>query len=587
MKNYLLITLGHNSSAIFVDNSSEKQEIIGYEQERLSRLKADSQFPIDAINEIEHNVGYAKMHGCTILISHWFNHKSSRFSKFYTEKDEEKLNSYQPERISFVNEGFTHHDAHAFSAHAFLKYNCPEGKLTHAPYHTLVVDGFGNDEEVLSLYISINKNEQPKLIHRVYGYKYSLGLFYQYATAFVGMKENQDEYKFLGYEAHVDEELTTEQINCIDNFIDFSGVDYFLNTWKYETKRNEHLPVDTVIDSEALNAVRKFWYGKFEEVCDAIDLTDKTSFKARCAIAYFIQQTCEIALSIFIEEFDVHNLTVVGGTFYNVKLNNRLLNSIDGLFCAMPLAGDQGAAIGMYEAEPKEFAPAFKFDTLAWGKRRFYNFKKYADNGKNIQYHVIPKTAFCAFSEVAHDIARYVVNGHLVDVVFGNMEFGPRALGNTTTLFLPTIANIAHNNHMNHRNEVMPCAPICTKANAKLLFDNYELERVIGSDSFMICTHDYAKPYSELYGGVMHKKTLERNTYTGRPQIVREDSFIGVVLNIVETVTDIKCLVNTSFNVHGNPIVFDTKDIIDNFNFQCEHAEDEKHRPVLFVINIV
>lgn len=586
MKNYLLITLGHNSSAIFVDNSSEKQEIIGYEQERLSRIKADSQFPIDAINEIEHNVGYAKMLGCTILISHWFNLKSSRLCKYYTEKDEEKLNSYQPECIKFVNEDFTHHDAHAFSAHAFFKYNCPEDKLTSAPHHTLVVDGFGNNEEVLSLYMTTNKNEQPKLIHRVYGYHSSLGLFYQYATAFVGMKENQDEYKFLGYEAHIDDELTAEQIDCIDHFIE-RGVDYFLTTWMNDTKQNEHLPVNTVIDFVALDAVRTFWYEKFKEVCDAIDLTDTTSFKARCTIAYLIQQICEIALSNFIEEFGVHNLAVVGGTFYNVKLNNKLLNTVDGLFCAMPLAGDQGAAIGMYEAEPKEDAPAFKFDTLAWGKRRFYNFEKYASKEKCVHYHVIPKTALGTLSEVAKNIAQCVANGHLVDVVFSNMEFGPRALGNTTTLFLPTTANTAHNNHMNHRNEVMPCAPICTEANAKLLFDNYELERVIGSDRFMICTHDYNKLYSKQYGGVMHKKTLEPHTYTGRPQIVREHTFMSMVLNIVELATDAKCLVNTSFNVHGNPIVFDTKDIIDNFNFQCEHTEDEKHRPVLFVINIV
>lgn len=586
MKNYLLITLGHNSSAIFVDNSSEKQEIIGYEQERLSRLKADSQFPIDAINEIEHNVGYAKMLGCTILISHWFNTKSSRFCKYYTEKDEEKLNSYQPERIEFVNNGFTHHDAHAFSAHAFFKYNCPEDKLTSAPHHTLVVDGFGNNEEVLSLYITTNKNEQPKLIHRVYGYHFSLGLFYQYATAFVGMNENQDEYKFLGYEAHIDNELTTKQIDCIDHFIE-RGVDYFLTTWMNDTKQNEHLPVNTVIDFEALNAVRTFWYEKFKEVCDAIDLTDTTSFKARCAIAYLIQQICEIAISQFIKEFGVHNLTVVGGTFYNVKLNNKLLNTIDGLFCAMPLAGDQGAAIGMYEAEPKEDAPAFKFYTLAWGKRRFYNFEKYASEEKGVYYHVIHKTAFGILYEVAKYIAQHIADGRLVDVVFGNMEFGPRALGNTTTLFLPTTANTAHNNRMNHRNEVMPCAPICTGANARKLFDDRELERVIGSDKFMICTHDYAKAYSKQYGGVMHKKTLEPNTYTGRPQIVRKNTFMDMILNNVEYITDAKCLVNTSFNVHGNPIVFDTKDIIDNFNFQCEHAEDEKHRPVLFVINIV
>lgn len=586
MKNYLLITLGHNSSAIFVDNSSEKQEIIGYEQERLSRLKADSQFPIDAINEIEHNVGYAKMLGCTILVSHWFNFKSPLLSKYYTAKDREKLNSYQPERIIFVNEDFTHHDAHAFSAHAFFKYHCPEYKLTSAPHHTLVVDGFGNNEEVLSLYMTTNKNEQPKLIHRVYDYHYSLGLFYQYATAFVGMKENQDEYKFLGYEAHIDEEITTEQIDCINNFVE-RRANYFLNAWKNDTKQNEHLPIDTVIDFEALATVRTSCYKDFKEICDAIGLDDTTSFKARCIIAYYIQQVCEIALSKFIEEFGVHNLTVVGGTFYNVKLNNKLLNTVDGLFCAMPLAGDQGAAIGMYEAQPKEDAPALKFDTLAWGKRRFYNFEKYANEEKGIYYHVISKTAFGTLYEVANRIAQYVANGRLVNVVFGNMEFGPRALGNTSTLFLPTAANTAQNNYMNHRNEVMPCAPICTEENARKLFDEFELERVIGSDRFMICTHDYAKVYSKQYGGVMHKKTLESNTFTGRPQIVRKDTFMDMVLNNVEHIADAKCLVNTSFNVHGNPIVFDTKDIIDNFNFQCEHAEYYAHRPVLFVINIV
>ena len=45
--NYLLITLGHNSSALFVDSDDK---VIGYEQERLSGIKSDSQFPMDAIN---------------------------------------------------------------------------------------------------------------------------------------------------------------------------------------------------------------------------------------------------------------------------------------------------------------------------------------------------------------------------------------------------------------------------------------------------------------------------------------------------------------------------------------------------------
>lgn len=574
MKNYLLITLGHNSSAIFVENS-ESQKIIGYEQERLSRIKADSQFPMDAINEIEKNVGFNTMKGCTILISHWFEGATApaTFNKYFTERGLEKLNSYKPEIIKFVNPDFTHHDAHAYSVRAFFNHHCAKDKQPKM-HHTLVVDGFGNDAEVLSLYVTIN-NDQPKLIHRVYGHDYSLGLFYQYATSFVGMKENQDEYKFLGYEAHIDEYLSVEQIDTLDYHVG-NFVEYFTSAWDTNTRK-------TYSDLlESLARVKSFWHTELKKCCESIGLDDSCSFVARCAVAYVIQQTCEIALSQFVKKYEIVNLLVAGGTFYNVKLNNKLLTTISGLFCVMPLAGDQGAAIGMYEAEDKKYAPAFTFDSLAWGKRNLYNFEKYVKD--DIHYSRVKKDDMQMLCTLAEMIATFISNGRIVDVVFGNMEFGPRALGNTSTLFLPTVENTAHNNRMNHRNEVMPCAPICTTFAAMQLFDKKELARVVGSDKFMICTHNYSKPYSNQYGGVMHHKTLD-SEWTGRPQIVRPGTFMDVVLTYVRHATDAKCLVNTSFNAHGNPIVFDTKDIIDNFNFQCEHA-DAIHKPELFVIDL-
>lgn len=591
MKNYLLITLGHNSSAIFVDNSSGEQKIIGYEQERLSRLKADSQFPIDAINEIEYNVGYNKMKGCTVLISHWFSTKwlsnphidVHGNCKYMDENACQKIDSYKPEQVKFVNSEFTHHDAHAYSALAFYNYHNGNEQIhvVNGPSYILVADGFGNDEEVLSLYVSHKKDKKPRLLHRVYGYQYSLGLFYQYATAFVGMKENQDEYKFLGYEAHISDILNVEQLSTIDNHINRT-VDYFTCNWANTTEPNAQN--EAIIDMSKLRKARKYWYSQFSNVCDAIHVDDHSSFNARCAIAYFIQQTCEQALAQFVKRYDIENLIVVGGTFYNVKLNNALLSKIKGIFCAMPLAGDQGAAIGMYEAENKEHAPQFKFNTLAWGKRRLYNFEKYA-NSVDVHYYKLRNDDRTSFKLLADCIAARVSDGALVNVVFGNMEFGPRALGNTSTIFLPTVDNVADNNHMNHRNEVMPCAPICTEDNARILFDCEELDRVIGSDRFMICTHNYCRPYSKQYGGVMHSKTLDTE-FTGRPQIVRNGSFMYQVLKQVERTTDTVCLVNTSFNVHGNPIVFDTKDIMDNFNFQKEHAK-EPHNLELFVIEIV
>lgn len=577
MKNYLLITLGHNSSAIFVDNSGEKQEVIGYEQERISGIKADSQFPIDAINEIIHNVGINKINGCAIRISHWFNDTVEFINipnKYITFNDFQFLGNLSSD-IKTVDKNFTHHDAHAYSAYEFFKYHL-KNRPVSGPVHCLVVDGFGTNEEVLSLY------EDKKLVHRTFGLRASLGLFYQYATSFVGMKENQDEYKFLGYEAHIDEYFDKKQVKKLNQLVDNTS-DILCVGIKHNTEMPEDLPI-SLIDYTRLSAVKDKWNRIFNEILNSVEAEDRFGFIARCAIAYFIQNVCEETLVKFIKSYKIQNLIVVGGTFYNVKLNNRLLNSIGGLFCAMPLAGDQGAAIGMYAKEVGDEAP-FQFGDLCWGKRRFYNAEKLIKQKqeKNPKISYIKPTTAQQYEMISEAISKLIADGNIVNIVTRNMEFGPRALCNTSTVFLPTSQNTHCNNVMNGRNEVMPCAPICLKENAVKLFGKVELDRVIGSDQYMICTHVYNKPYSSHYGGVMHKKPLE-DKYTGRPQIVKPDSIIAEVLSRVEKMTDYKALVNTSFNVHGRPIAFDIISILQNYEYQCEHAIEGK-KPYLFIID--
>lgn len=576
--NYLLLTLGHNSSAIFVDNSGDKQKVIGYEQERLSGIKADSQFPFDAINEIEKHVGFDKMKGCIVLISHWFNsHVESVVSKYYPKNANAKINSYQPERVVWTHaeNKFTHHDAHAYSAYAFYKYH--KEPCSTKPLYCIVADGFGNDEEVLSIYCKRGDNK-PELLHRCYDLYASLGLFYQYATSFVGMKENQDEYKFLGYEAHISEEFTEITLSRI------CGLAYKkMQKLSEQIMRATEPDIDTenqsVINFDKLLDVKKYWHSCFAEVLHEIKIDDNRSFKARCAIAYYIQSVIENIILGLISKYEMNNVCVAGGCFYNVKLNNAILNHINGDFCAMPLAGDQGAAIGMYEYYDNCGIYKFDFGNLCWGVRTLYNAEKLLNNIPGVYYTNVISDYTTTF------IAQKIANGEIVNIVRGNMEFGPRALCHTSTLALPTTKNIAAINEMNNRNEVMPCAPVCTRENAELLFNETELKRTIGSDKYMICTHNYDKQFSVQYGGVMHKKPLEF-VYTGRPQIVDEDceydKFMYDILTAVEDICDAKCLVNTSFNVHGRPIAFDIMDIIHNFNYQTINAEV---KPCLFVIN--
>ena len=583
-KNFLLISLGHNSSAIFVDNSDpQQQEIIGYEQERLSGIKADSQFPRDAINEITKHVSSNKFRGCCVLISHWFNfgpHLTA--NKYITQNDIDWLRYICGSDIHMCERGFTHHDAHAYSAYEFFKYHKSNYDVK-GPIMCLVVDGFGNNGEILSLYTT-DEIKGISLVRRVYGYDASLGLMYQYATAFVGMKENQDEYKFLGYEAHIDEYVDKQQLDTIDHLIE-TQKEQLIKWFDTHSKEPEYYPSNEVIDFKLLNKVREDWNEVFTDVLDSIGFkSDKTCFAARCVIAYFIQQLCERTLVAWLNDnYNPENLIVAGGVFYNVKLNQVLCEKCtQKLFSVMPLAGDQGAAIGMYA---KYCNRQFEFGNLCWGKRNFYNVEKLVkqkqDKNTRLVYAKIKSSV--ELENVQENIARLIADNNIVNLVIGNMEFGPRALCHTSTLFLPTSENIHCNNVMNGRNEVMPCAPVCTRDNAGELFTcDSKLDSVVGSDKYMICTHTYAKPYSNHYGGVMHKKPLE-DSFTGRPQIVDVCEFVYEVLDLVEQITDYKALVNTSFNVHGRPIAFDTISILQNYEYQCEHAVDGKE-PYLFII---
>ncbi len=102
----IYLSLGHNSSAIYKSDKA----IIGYETERLNRIKSSSQFPIDSINEIAKNVDIKDE---PIYITHWFD----RFGVI------PECKYFDPKHIRSAyfthTEDFTHHDAHAQAADNF------------------------------------------------------------------------------------------------------------------------------------------------------------------------------------------------------------------------------------------------------------------------------------------------------------------------------------------------------------------------------------------------------------------------------------------------------------------------------------
>jgi carbamoyltransferase len=148
-----------------------------------------------------------------------------------------------------------------------------------------------------------------------------------------------------------------------------------------------------------------------------------------------------------------------------------------------------------------------------------------------------------------------------VNLVRGAMEFGPRAMCNTSTLAMPRPDVVTKINEANNRNTVMPMAPVMTRSMYEKLF--LRTDRLWKSEMHMITAMEFAHVPTEMMG-IGHLYARPYKHCTGRPQVTRaDDSFLNGLLNAVG-----HPLINTSFNYHGKPIAFDVPSIIDNHQMQ-------------------
>lgn len=533
MKYDLLLTLGHNSSAILVEKTSDGSEghiLRGYEEERLTGVKSDSRFPINAMHEcLGPETDSPEIDG--IFVSHWApDGMLSSMSKKHWD------HSLLPacNRVVCSNREFTHHDGHAWSAYwyAASKPGMPSNGTM-----IFVIDGFGNFGEHISIYSLTGYG--PKLVRRFYGYDGSLGLMYQYMTAFLGMKMHEDEYKILGYEVHINEtvvdmELLHREINkeitrILDGYFDRRLVGDF----------------DPILRLDALPALQKSLIDRWTALGKKLGIEDFHSHSSRIVFGYYIQAILEGVVLTLIKIYKPSNLICAGGVFYNVKLNRLLLDFVPGKLCIFPLAGDQGGALGLYAANSALTYPGH----LNWGKRR------YNRNPPNN----VPGFVHLRGQDPLPWLQENIEKFGCVNLVRAAMEFGPRALCNTSTLAKPKPSVVSRINRMNGRNTIMPMAPVMNRP--EYLFRFIGTDQVHLSEEHMIIAMPYRGHQAVDVMGAAH---MYPNEFTGRPQVIDNDIIMDRLFDSWPV------LINTSFNYHGKPIVFTMEDALYSHNKQRE-----------------
>ena len=161
---------------------------------------------------------------------------------------------------------------------------------------------------------------------------------------------------------------------------------------------------------------------------------------------------------------------------------------------------------------------------------------------------------------MAKDVAQLLADGKVVARFAGRMEYGPRALGNRSILYRPDSPSV--NDWLNERlkrTEFMPFAPSSLAEDAATYFVG--IEGAENTARFMTITFDCTEVMKKSCPGVVHIDG------TARPQIVHahDNPDYHRIISEFKRLTGLSCVVNTSFNIHEEPIVCTPEDAIRAF----------------------
>jgi carbamoyltransferase len=409
-----------------------------------------------------------------------------------------------------------HHFAHACSAFYSSGYQ-------DALVVTMDASGDGSSSHVYQV-----KNKKWQFLHRVPSFD-SLASYYAYITQICGFKAGKHEGKITGLAAYGNDSYR----DIIEKFICYS-------------------------DGTVVNRGKLFYRSALKKIREALPL-DFSKKDLAATIQQIAEEIATRYILHWLEKTKEHNIGLAGGLFANVKINQRV-HEIPGVRSVFvhPAMSDEGLAVGASLALNYIKAP----DPTTLGTKCFDHVylgpsfteaqlqKLLAVEGINYRQH----------RQVEEEIARLLAEGYVVARFAGRMEYGPRALGNRSILYRPDDPSV--NDWLNknlQRTEFMPFAPSTLAEEADKSFVGLEGAREAAR--YMTITFSCTERMRRQCGGVVHVDN------TARPQIVSkaDNQEYYRILEAFRRRTGISSIINTSFNIHEEPIVCTPEDALRAF----------------------
>ena len=533
----------HESSVFLTDNNGSNCFL---KEESFSRIKGDKNFPqrclkflikkFDLKNEnIKSICFYEKpfktwweifyfsiknpLQNKDFLIHHLKNfNKGSIF--FYT--DINKLINIPRNKIIYSS----HHLSHCLYGSSVVK-NIPD-------YVYVTCDGVG-EGETMSIYTIDDKYNIKKLWTNFY--PHSIGLFYSTITDYLGFEINEGEFKVMSLSSY-GKPLYENKLKEIFDINSFKiNMDYF------EFNKNPN----------------KSFSKKFSDIFGEpyLNINLKENFKKYADIASSAQSILELTMKNLLENAiklsGKKKIVLTGGVALNCKMIHNL--SKQDLFEELivpPSPGDSGSAIGAanfaYLNDKK--TNTLDLNTIFLGPEK-----------KIINKEIDKENLFLKINSTDNfldEATNKIINGEIIASYYEKTEIGPRSLGNTSIFCDAKNKDLVKNLNLNikKRDFFQPLAPI-------LLDEDFEKYFSISEN---------IKKNLEWMGTLCNANEQLYNNYssiihvdgTCRTQIVKDKNSLTykILQNLKKKGSDI--LVNTSFNISKDPVVFDLFDVYVN-----------------------
>jgi carbamoyltransferase len=462
-------------------------------------------------------------------------------------------------------EARNHHLCHAASAYY------QGGKDT-----ALIITGDGSGDG-MSMGVYIGQGGKIRQLHAVSD-RHSLGKFYSGITKYLGFKRNRHEGKITGLAAYGDPAKLLPQLRQM--------VDITADRRDFRTPLTDVYSPTQIKWANLVHFMRGDYYGSHYSNVQLDYLLETFHHRYQkgkiigappgpngtsnhrddiAAAAQGLLEECTVAfVRSFIEETGIKDIVLAGGIFANVKVNQRVaeIKGVESVFIH-PNMGDGGGATGAtllawsdhLQSQGKVLEP-HTIDSVYYGPGFEDAQIEKSIAGFPFQYR--------RSADVETDTAELVARKKVVGRFNGRMEYGPRALGNRSILADPTDKTI--NDWLNerlHRTEFMPFAPSVLHEAAPKLYKNYSSGEY--PSYFMTITFDVVPEWVKKAPAVCHIDG------TARPQVVKQSANPSYykILKEYEKRTGLPLLVNTSFNMHEEPIVCTPEDALRSLQNGC------------------